>query len=69
VSDLVDLLRATLTGVPEILAGVTELPAGRGVAVRVLGHTSKAVQAAVHAAWECARLVLVGAPAPNLRKA
>jgi urease accessory protein len=69
VSDLVDLLRATLTGVPEILAGVTELPAGRGVAVRVLGQTSKAVQAAVHAAWECARLVLVGAPAPNLRKA
>ncbi|WP_406054412.1 urease accessory protein UreD [Kribbella sp. NBC_00889] len=67
-SDLVALLRDALADVPEVLAGVTELPAGRGAAVRVLGHTSRAVQAAVHAAWDRARTEVLGAPAPNLRK-
>ena len=39
-----------------------------GVAVRVLGHTSAAVGAAVRSAWDEARLALVGIPAPDLRK-
>lgn len=67
-SELVALLRDVLADVPQDLAGVTELPAGRGAAVRVLGHTSTAVQTAVHAAWDRARTELLGAPVPNLRK-
>ncbi|MEV6892221.1 urease accessory protein UreD [Kribbella sp. NPDC051137] len=68
-SELVAFLRDALAGVPEVLAGATELPAGRGAAVRILGYSSKAVQAAMHAAWDRARLDLLGAPAPDLRKA
>lgn len=67
-SAVVALLRAALADVPEILAGATELPAGRGAAVRILGRSSRAVQAAVHAAWSRARTELLGAPAPDLRK-
>jgi urease accessory protein len=67
-AELVELLRDALSGVPDVLAGVTELPAGRGAAVRILGHTSKAVQSAVHTAWNGARLEVLGAPAPDLRK-
>ncbi|TCC26841.1 urease accessory protein UreD [Kribbella speibonae] len=67
-AELVAVLRETLAGVPEILAGVTELPAGRGAAVRVLGHTSKVVQAAIHTVWNRARIEVLGAPAPDLRK-
>lgn len=65
---LVTALRESLAGIPDVLAGVTELPAGRGAAVRILGRTSRAVQAAMHGAWERARIGLLGAPAPNLRK-
>ncbi|MGQ4427082.1 urease accessory protein UreD, partial [Streptomyces violaceoruber] len=43
-ADLVLLLRGALAEVPDVLAGVTELPADCGAAVRVLGHTSRAVQ-------------------------
>lgn len=67
-SGLVTLLRRALADVPEVLAGATELPAGRGAAVRILGYTSKAVQWAMHTAWDCARMELLGAPAPDLRK-
>ena len=67
-ADLVTVLREALAGVPDILVGVTELPAGRGAAVRILGDPSRAVQAAMHTAWDRARTQLLGAPAPNLRK-
>ncbi|MEU4292491.1 urease accessory protein UreD [Kribbella sp. NPDC026596] len=67
-AELVAVLREALAGVPEILAGVTELPAGRGAAVRVLGHTSKVVQAAMRTVWNRARVEVLGAPAPDLRK-
>ena len=65
---LAALLRATLDSIPDVLAGVSELPGGCGVAVRILGSTSKAVQEAVRAAWNTARLAVLGAPAPDLRK-
>jgi urease accessory protein len=51
-----------------VLSGVGELPNGCGVSVKLLGPTSKAVRAAVHTAWNAARLELLGVPAPNLRK-
>jgi urease accessory protein len=62
------LLRTALTGCPEVLPGVSELPNGCGVAVKLLGSTSKAVHAALRIAWNAARLELLGLPAPNLRK-
>jgi urease accessory protein len=65
---LVTLLRETLAARAEVVGGVSELPNRAGVAVRLLGPTSKAVQAAMRATWHAARLELLGAPAPNLRK-
>jgi UreD-like urease accessory protein/molybdopterin-dependent oxidoreductase-like protein protein len=65
---LVGMLRAVLATAPEVVAGVSELPNGCGIVVRALGRSSKAVQAAVVAAWNEARLALLGAPAPDLRK-
>ena len=47
---------------------VSELPNGCGVAMRLLGPTSLEVKNAVHLAWNTARLMLVGVPAPDLRK-
>jgi urease accessory protein len=44
------------------------LPNGCGVSARILGPTSKTVRAALTHAWNTARLVLLGAPAPDLRK-
>jgi urease accessory protein len=66
--DLVAVLRTALTASPEVLGGVSELPNRSGVAVKLLGPSSKAVQAALRTAWNAARLELLGTPAPNLRK-
>jgi urease accessory protein len=65
---VVAILRPALAACPDVLVGVSELPNNCGAAVRQLGPTSKAVQAAVRAAWNAARLGLLGTPAPNLRK-
>jgi urease accessory protein len=61
-------LRAALESCPNVLGGVSELPNGCGVAVRLHGSTSKAVQTARAAAWNAGRLELLGTPAPTLRK-
>ena len=61
-------LRAALESCPDLLGGVSELPNGCGVAVRLVGSTSKAVQTARATAWNAARLELLGTPAPTLRK-
>lgn len=66
---LADRLHHCLAMRPEVLAGVSALPNGCGVAVRALGHTSAAVTTAMRAIWNEARLALRGAPAPDLRKA
>ena len=66
-ADLVTLLRSALTA-RDVLSGVSELPNGCGAAVKLLGPTSKAVQAALRTAWNAARLELLATPAPNLRK-
>jgi urease accessory protein len=67
-ADMVAVLRVAFTVYPDVLAGVSELPNGCGVAVKLLGSTSKAVQAALRTGWNAARLELFGRPAPNLRK-
>ena len=65
---MLDVLRAALEKCPEVIFGASELPNACGVGVRVLGSTSLAVQAALRSAWTAARLELLGAPPPNLRK-
>jgi urease accessory protein len=66
-ADLVELLRHALAG-RDVLAGVSELPNGCGVSARILGRTSKSVRTALTNAWDAARLVVLGAPAPDRRK-
>ena len=65
---LVALLRETLAAQADVFGGASELPNNAGVGARILGPTSKAVQAAMRAVWNAVRLELLGAPAPNLRK-
>jgi urease accessory protein len=65
---LVSLMRSALAAYPAVLAGATELPDGCGAAARFLGTSSTAVQTALRSVWNAARLELLGAPAPNLRK-
>jgi urease accessory protein len=64
---LVELLRAAVSG-QAVLTGVSELPNGSGVAARFLGPTSREVRGVQRTAWNAARLALLGAPAPDLRK-
>jgi urease accessory protein len=64
---LVELVRAALSG-QGVLTGVSELPNGTGVSARFLGRTSSDVRTALTTAWNATRLVLLGAPAPDLRK-
>lgn len=62
-ADMLELLQSALSGRAEVLAGVSRLPNGCGVTVKSLGPTK-----AGPAAWNAARLELLAAPAPNLRK-
>jgi urease accessory protein len=68
VRDLADGLWRCLAECDSVLAGVSELPNGCGVVVRLLGATSLAVKQSFHLAWNQARLLLFGVPAPDLRK-
>jgi urease accessory protein len=65
---IVATLRRALSASSDVLAGVSDLPTGCGVSVKLLGPTSKAVGAALKAVWNAARLELLGVPTPNLRK-
>lgn len=66
--ELVQRLRGCLASQSEVLAGVSELPNGCGVGVRMLGLTSLQVKSAFQWAWNEARMALLGIPAPDLRK-
>jgi urease accessory protein len=66
--DLAAALHDSLATQDAVLAGASELPNGCGVAMRLLGRTSLVVKNAVHLAWNTARLMLIGVPAPDLRK-
>lgn len=63
-----DRLHRCLATLPDVLAGVSELPNGCGVAVRALDHTSETVGATMRLAWNEARLALWDLLAPDLRK-
>jgi urease accessory protein len=67
-SQLIVLLRHELAANTDVLVGVSELPNTCGVSIKLLGSTSKAVQAGLRTGWNASRMALFGAPAPNLRK-
>lgn len=69
--DLADALSGCLAEFPEpesILIGVSELPNECGVIVRILGSRSQVVRAALLDCWNASRQMLIGVPAPDLRK-
>jgi urease accessory protein len=72
-ADLTALLRGELAADSKTrnvtISGVSELPNGCGVSVRILGRTGAAVERARTVAWNAARMALLGVPAPDLRKA
>ncbi|WP_051969183.1 urease accessory protein UreD [Kitasatospora azatica] len=51
-----------------LLYGVSVLPGDCGAWLRVLGSDSPAVTAAAHRAWDAVRRLLIGAPAPAMRR-
>jgi urease accessory protein len=65
---LVACLREALGACPDVLAGVSELPNECGAAARLLAPSSKSARAALRIIWNQARIALIGAPAPDLRK-
>jgi len=52
----------------QVTAGVSVLPDERGAWVRILGTDSPTVQMTLRRAWDTARRLLIGVPAPLLRK-
>lgn len=74
--ELADLLHeaalagaGAVSGAGAVGAGASTLPDDAGAWLRVLGHETEDVVAAVTAAWSAARLRYAGVPAPDLRKA
>ncbi len=51
-----------------LLYGVSVLPQDSGAWLRLLDSDTRACAAALRAAWEAVRRLLIGAPAPDLRK-
>lgn len=52
----------------QVVAGVSVLPDDRGAWVRILGTDPPTVHVALRRAWDAARRLLIGVPAPPLRK-
>jgi urease accessory protein len=63
--DLGDRLHGILQDLDEGLAGVTELPSGRGVTVRVLGPRAEPVASVLQAVLTTARATLLQEPEPR----
>lgn len=66
--ELAQRLRTYLAAQADVLVGVSELPNECGVFVRMLGMSSLPVKEVFRMAWNEARMALLGAPAPDLRK-
>lgn len=66
-NEVADTLHAALA--PQSLRfGVSTLPGDCGAWVRILGDSGPRVADAVRAAWDALRVLLIGRPAPNVRK-
>lgn len=59
---------ALATAGPDVRWGVSVLPGDCGAWVRALGSSSPSLDRAMRAAWDGARRLVVGVPAPRLRK-
>lgn len=66
-TEIADALHAALDGSP-VLCGVSTLPLDGGAWLRLLGSDPPAMTAAMRAAWDATRRLLIGTPAPALRK-
>ncbi|MFF7636718.1 urease accessory protein UreD [Kitasatospora sp. NPDC008050] len=66
-AEVADVLHQALAG-RGLLYGVSVLPQEAGAWVRLLGGDSPTVGAALHAAWDAVRRLLIGVPAPAVRK-
>ncbi|MFB6813399.1 urease accessory protein UreD [Streptomyces sp. NPDC056347] len=64
---IADVLHGAL-GPAGVLFGVSTLPEDCGAWVRILGGDPPALGRATRAAWDAVRRLLIGAPAPDLRK-
>ncbi|MFC7470894.1 MULTISPECIES: hypothetical protein [Streptomyces] len=65
--EIADTLHGSLEGA-DVLHGASVLPDECGAWTRILGREQPSVTAAVHAAWDAVRRLLLGHPAPDLRK-
>ena len=65
--EIADTLHGSLEGA-DVLHGASVLPDECGAWTRILGREQPSVTAAVHAAWDAVRGLLLGHPAPDLRK-
>lgn len=66
--ELAGALHDALAEQVTVLAGVSTLPNEAGVVVRLLGPGSLEIARAFNLAWNTARQLLIGVPAPDLRK-
>lgn len=64
---LADTMRAALAGV-DLRWGVSVLPGDCGAWVRMLGSDSPVLDRAMRDVWDAARRLLIGVPAPRMRK-
>ncbi|WP_316524549.1 urease accessory protein UreD [Kitasatospora brasiliensis] len=67
-SRVADVLHEALADHGGLLSGVSVLPQDSGAWLRLLGSDTRACAAALRAAWDAVRRLLIGAPAPDLRK-
>lgn len=66
---IADVLHEAVAGRDRsLLYGVSVLPQDGGAWLRLLGSDTRACAAALRAAWDAVRRLLIGVPAPELRK-
>lgn len=65
---LIEAIREKLRNAEDVYAGVSTLPNSCGAVVRLLAVDAAALRAALHAAWDAARTLLLGAPPSARRK-
>jgi urease accessory protein len=65
-SKLADRLDNCIRAVPGVDGGASRLPGMDGVVARVIGHSSRAVQAALHRLWRTVRLSVLGVDVPKV---
>ena len=68
VSELLDRIRVGLARQFGVYAGASSLPNDCGLVVRLLSADAADVKAGLHAAWDCARRLLLGKEAIGRRK-